>query len=94
MGVKNSARLPAIVVLSVLATGAAPRKDDVPVVRVSSGEELARVCAAPLSNVRILLERDIDLVPHTAKERRVRNVMSNSFGFGGTNASLVLTAAP
>ena len=37
---------------------------------------------------------DIDLVPHTAKERRVRNVMSNSFGFGGTNASLVLTAAP
>jgi 3-oxoacyl-[acyl-carrier-protein] synthase II len=37
---------------------------------------------------------DIDLVPHKAKERRVRNVMSNSFGFGGTNASLVLTAAP
>jgi 3-oxoacyl-[acyl-carrier-protein] synthase II len=37
---------------------------------------------------------DIDLVPHKAKERRVRNVMSNSFGFGGTNASLVLTGAP
>lgn len=37
---------------------------------------------------------DIDLVPHRAKERRVRNVMSNSFGFGGTNASLVITAAP
>lgn len=37
---------------------------------------------------------DIDLVPHTAKERRVRNVMSNSFGFGGTNASLVITTAP
>jgi 3-oxoacyl-[acyl-carrier-protein] synthase II len=37
---------------------------------------------------------DIDLVPHTAKERQVRNVMSNSFGFGGTNASLVMTSAP
>lgn len=32
----------------------------------------------------------IDLVPHTAKERRVRVALSNSFGFGGTNASLVL----
>jgi 3-oxoacyl-[acyl-carrier-protein] synthase II len=37
---------------------------------------------------------DIDLVAHVAKERRVRNVMSNSFGFGGTNASLVMTSAP
>ena len=32
---------------------------------------------------------DIDLVPHTAQERTVRNVLSNSFGFGGTNASLI-----
>ncbi len=32
----------------------------------------------------------IDLVPHKAKERRVDVVVSNSFGFGGTNASLVL----
>jgi 3-oxoacyl-[acyl-carrier-protein] synthase II len=32
---------------------------------------------------------DIDLVPHKAKERKVNVVMSNSFGFGGTNASLV-----
>jgi 3-oxoacyl-[acyl-carrier-protein] synthase II len=32
---------------------------------------------------------DIDLVPHTAKERKVRRALSNSFGFGGTNASLV-----
>ena len=36
----------------------------------------------------------IDLVPHEARERRVRTALSNSFGFGGTNASLVLTAAP
>jgi len=32
---------------------------------------------------------DIDLVPHTAKERPVRYALSNSFGFGGTNASLI-----
>lgn len=32
---------------------------------------------------------DIDLVPHRAKERRVNVVLSNSFGFGGTNASLI-----
>jgi 3-oxoacyl-[acyl-carrier-protein] synthase II len=37
---------------------------------------------------------DIDLVPHTAKERTVRIAMSNSFGFGGTNASLIFAAAP
>lgn len=32
---------------------------------------------------------DLDLVPHVAKERKVRAVLSNSFGFGGTNASLI-----
>ena len=35
---------------------------------------------------------DLDLVPHTAKERKVNAVLSNSFGFGGTNASLVFQA--
>ena len=34
----------------------------------------------------------IDLVPHKAKEKKVRAVLSNSFGFGGTNASLIFTA--
>ena len=34
----------------------------------------------------------MDLVPHEVKERKVRTALSNSFGFGGTNASLVLTA--
>ncbi len=36
---------------------------------------------------------DIDLVPHNAKERVVRAVLSNSFGFGGTNASVILKKA-
>jgi 3-oxoacyl-[acyl-carrier-protein] synthase II len=31
----------------------------------------------------------IDLVPHKARERKVDVALSNSFGFGGTNASLV-----
>jgi 3-oxoacyl-[acyl-carrier-protein] synthase II len=37
---------------------------------------------------------DIDLVPKQAKQRKVHAALSNSFGFGGTNASLVFTAAP
>jgi 3-oxoacyl-[acyl-carrier-protein] synthase II len=32
---------------------------------------------------------EIDLVPHKARKREVEFVMSNSFGFGGTNACLV-----
>jgi 3-oxoacyl-[acyl-carrier-protein] synthase II len=34
----------------------------------------------------------VDLVPHHAKKREVRAVLNNSFGFGGTNASLVMKA--
>ena len=34
----------------------------------------------------------VDLVPHVAKERRVKAVLNNAFGFGGTNASLVMRA--
>ena len=34
----------------------------------------------------------VDLVPHTAKKRTVRAALNNSFGFGGTNASLVIRA--
>jgi len=37
---------------------------------------------------------DIDLVPKQAKERPVAYALSNSFGFGGTNASLIFAGAP
>jgi 3-oxoacyl-[acyl-carrier-protein] synthase II len=36
------------------------------------------------------VETAIDLVPHKSKEKRIDTVLSNSFGFGGTNASLIL----
>ncbi|HUL68415.1 MAG TPA: beta-ketoacyl-ACP synthase II [Burkholderiaceae bacterium] len=35
---------------------------------------------------------ELDLVPGTARERRVRYALSNSFGFGGTNAALLFAA--
>ncbi|NCN84729.1 MAG: beta-ketoacyl-ACP synthase II [Sphingomonadales bacterium] len=34
----------------------------------------------------------VDLVPHFAKKRKVKAVLSNSFGFGGTNASIIMNA--
>ena len=37
---------------------------------------------------------DIDMVPKQAKRRDVRYALSNSFGFGGTNASLIFTGPP
>jgi 3-oxoacyl-[acyl-carrier-protein] synthase II len=36
------------------------------------------------------VETDLDLVPHKARRREIDYALSNSFGFGGTNASLVL----
>ena len=35
------------------------------------------------------VETPIDLVPHHAKKKDIDVVLSNSFGFGGTNASVV-----
>jgi 3-oxoacyl-[acyl-carrier-protein] synthase II len=34
----------------------------------------------------------VDLVPHTARKRTVRAALNNSFGFGGTNASVIVKA--
>lgn len=36
------------------------------------------------------IESRIDLTPQTAKKREIKAALSNSFGFGGTNAALVL----
>ncbi len=36
-------------------------------------------------------ECDLDYIPNHARELRVEHAMSNSFGFGGTNAALVMS---
>ena len=35
---------------------------------------------------------DLDYVPHTAREMAVKTALSNSFGFGGTNGTLIFSA--
>ena len=37
---------------------------------------------------------DLDYVPNTARDAKLRAVLTNSFGFGGTNGSLIFTKAP
>ena len=39
------------------------------------------------------VETPIDLVPHKARKREINVALSNSFGFGGTNASLIFRRA-
>jgi 3-oxoacyl-[acyl-carrier-protein] synthase II len=39
-------------------------------------------------------ECDLDYVPNVARQQQVTHVMSNSFGFGGTNATLIFSRLP
>lgn len=56
-------------------------------------QALARSAVPPTINLdKKEPEVTIDCVPHEARERKLAHVMSNSFGFGGTNAALVLSA--
>jgi 3-oxoacyl-[acyl-carrier-protein] synthase II len=48
-----------------------------------------RIAPATLNLDNPSVETSIDLVPHVARPRDIDVVLSNSFGFGGTNASLV-----
>ncbi len=66
----------------------------------AAGAVEAAICALTIAEGRVaptinLVDQDpdcvLDCVPNTARERRVRHAMSNSFGFGGTNCALVLS---
>ena len=39
------------------------------------------------------VETEIDLVPKKSRSKELTTVLSNSFGFGGTNAALIFTKA-
>jgi 3-oxoacyl-[acyl-carrier-protein] synthase II len=53
-----------------------------------------QICPPTLNLDNPSVETKIDLIPHKAKKREIRACLSNSFGFGGTNATLILTPAP
>lgn len=66
----------------------------------AAGAVESAVCALVLAEGRVpptinLDDQDpqcpLDYVANTSRERRVRHVMNNSFGFGGTNCTLVLS---
>jgi len=58
------------------------------------------ICALTVAEGRVapttnLVDQDplcpLDYVANSARERRIRGAMNNSFGFGGTNCTLVLS---
>ncbi len=48
------------------------------------------ICPPTLNLENPSMETPIDLVPKVARKKEINTVLSNSFGFGGTNASLIL----
>ena len=59
-----------------------------------SSPSATRSCRRPSTSTIPSAGCDIDLVPKQAKERKVRAALSNSFGFGGTNAILIFGGPP
>jgi 3-oxoacyl-[acyl-carrier-protein] synthase II len=66
----------------------------------ASGAVETAICALAIAEGRVpptinLVDPDpecnLDYVANTARERRIRHAMNNSFGFGGTNCALVLS---
>jgi 3-oxoacyl-[acyl-carrier-protein] synthase II len=48
------------------------------------------ICPPTLNLDNPSVETAIDLVPKVARKKEINTVLSNSFGFGGTNASLIM----
>ena len=58
-----------------------------------AGDARSASCRRPSISTIPASRPKLDLVANAAKKREVKATLSNSFGFGGTNASLILTAA-
>jgi len=48
-----------------------------------------QVCPPTINLDNPSVETKLDLVPHTPKKKKIDTVLSNSFGFGGTNATVI-----
>ena len=48
------------------------------------------VCPPTLNLENPSMQTAVDLVPKVPKKKAINTVLSNSFGFGGTNASLIM----